>query len=110
MNPGELRYRLVIERRTAVQSSSGDLEDRWVVFASRRAKLTRSLGSEPFGAQQQVGSTTVTFTMRYLDGVTQAMRISSGGKLFDIKSAIDMDGQKRELTVTCVQRAGEAER
>ena len=47
------------------------------------------------GRTEQAGTHRVT--LRYRDDVTAAMRLSRGLRRFDIRSAVDPDGRRRDL-------------
>lgn len=52
---------------------------------------------------QQVATQTVTFTIRFLDGVTAKMRIQYDSELYDIEQIAEL-GRKMYLSITCKKR------
>lgn len=108
LNLGEMRHEVIIERRTSEQDTAGEQLDQWILVARRRAQLVATAGRELQAAQQQVGRVPVLFKLRYLFGVLPSMRLTCSGVLYDIKSAVDPDGRRAELLVTCEERVGES--
>jgi SPP1 family predicted phage head-tail adaptor len=54
-------------------------------------------GSERMRADRPEQSLTHKITLRYRDGVTGAMRLTSGLRRFAIRAASDPDGSRRDL-------------
>ena len=54
-------------------------------------------GSERVRADRPEQSLTHRITLRYRDGVTGAMRLTSGLRRFAIRAASDPDGARRDL-------------
>jgi SPP1 family predicted phage head-tail adaptor len=54
-------------------------------------------GSERVRADRSEQSLTHKITLRYRDGVTGAMRLTSGLRRFAIRAASDPDGSRRDL-------------
>jgi SPP1 family predicted phage head-tail adaptor len=97
---GELRHQVEILVRTSAQDSSGQPLDTWTVFATRMASLRRAPGREVFASAERNGRVPVVFDLRFLDGVTPAMRVRFNGKVHNIQSAFDPDGRRAELVIT----------
>lgn len=109
LDPGKMRFRIAIERRSDAQDAAGQQLDEWSTFASRRASQEGpEAGSEPNAAQQQVGRMPTTWRLRFVAGVLPSMRVRVGQRVYDIVSAADPDGMKRELVLTTLERVGEA--
>lgn len=105
---GEARHQISIQSRSTVQDAAGEPANTWTEYASRRASIQRTPGKEAFAAAQDNGRIPVVFRLRWLDGVTPAMRVVFDSKVFDIRSIVDVDGRKAELMLTCDERVGEA--
>lgn len=107
LDAGKMRFRALVQRPSETKGPSGQPVDAWVTVANRRAARVPSAGSEQLVAQQRVGRVPVEWRLRYVDGVTPAMRLVSGGKVYEITSAIDPDGTKTELRVSSLELIGE---
>lgn len=77
---GLLRERIVIQNYTETRSSSGAQLKTWVKFAERHALVRPSMGREQFDLAHTKAEQIVRFTLRYLSGVTEQMRILYGGR------------------------------
>lgn len=106
LNLGAMRHEVRIERRTTTQQASGQPEDTWLLVAERRAERIATTGTERDAAQQEIARVPTVFKIRYLEGVLPSMRLTSGGKLYDIKSAVP-DPLNVELVITCEELVGE---
>lgn len=106
---GDYRHQITVQQRSTTQDAAGEQLDAWTTFITRRAAIQRTPGREAFAAAQDNGRVPTVFEMRYVDGVTNAMRVVFDSRVFDIKSAIDPDnGLKAKLLVTCDERVGES--
>jgi SPP1 family predicted phage head-tail adaptor len=94
-----MRHSVTIERPTSDKDAAGQPKARWVKHAERRAEIVRSPGREAFVAASRLAKVPTFFRLRYLEGVTAGMRLVHGEKIYDIKSAVDKDGLKRELEI-----------
>lgn len=99
MEAGKLRHRIMIEAPTGAQNEFGEPVEGWSLFASVWASREDLTGREAFLAQQAKSEVTSRFRVRYLDGVTGSMRISSDGVLYNIESVQDVDGRRRSLVL-----------
>ena len=91
MRIGPLRNRIVIEEKSATQDAEGGEVVTWATFATVWASMQSITGREFFAAAQINSSVTVKFGIRWLDGVTPAMRISFDSKLYNIVAVLDSD-------------------
>jgi head-tail adaptor len=114
INAGAMRHQVELQVRSTVQDAAGERADVWNVFAQRRAALMRTPGQEVFAAAQRAGRVPVVIRMRWLAGVTDAMRLvfrcgcCAGRGVHDVKSAIDEAGRNEELVVTAEEHPEEA--
>lgn len=108
IRPGPMRHRVVIQRRATGTDAAGGVRDAWEEFASRRASVDRAAGSEVWASAQRSGRVPTVFRLRYLDGVTPAMRLLVGGRAYNILSAVDQEGRRAELVITAEELVGEA--
>ncbi len=101
---GAMNSKIDILKLTGVKDAVGN--PTWDKFAdnvwARIQTLTSTYKEKP---QQNVPEATHRIVIRYIDGVTSAMRIQSGGKLYLIEGdPSDPDGQRRELWINCYMR------
>jgi SPP1 family predicted phage head-tail adaptor len=108
MRPGAMRHRVTIQRRASGVEAAGGVLNGWEDFATRSASIDRAPGSEVWAAAQKSGRVPVVFRLRYLAGVTPAMRLLHKGVVHEIKSAVDMEGRGAELVITAEELVEEA--
>ena len=71
-----------------------------------RASVEPLQGREYFSGPFQMGKSIIRIRIRYIEGITNKMRIKYGKRLFDIYSVIDSMESHRELQLMC--KEGEA--
>ncbi len=109
---GELRHVIQFEvppgSDDAARLPSGgvDPDADWPVFATLRAKIESLGGTEQFGAAQFNPESMFRMTIRYYPGLTTAMRIRFGTRLFDVISLSDYD--ERHKFIIVLAREGKA--
>ncbi|MFL9960460.1 phage head closure protein [Paraburkholderia sediminicola] len=104
MRTGKLNRRITIERRQDSKNGSGGTISGWIQFATPWAAINYLSGMERNATLHQGGETAdarTTFTMRYLAGVTETMRILYGGKAFNIRFINDVLDRHKTLILTC---------
>ena len=98
---GTLDKRVTIEAPTSTRNAIGEAVPGWSVFAAAWASIEPLQGRE-FWAQQQVQSeVTVRIRIRYLAGVTAAMRVVGGPKVYTILAVINPGDANEELQLMC---------
>jgi SPP1 family predicted phage head-tail adaptor len=87
MGAGKLDRRLIIQRKSVTESTSGEPIETWSPLATVWAQQRPNRGAERFSARQLVGEAVMTFQMRYRAdlALTVQDRIEYEGKLWDIK-------------------------
>ncbi len=98
-----MREQVLIEQRSTQQDAAGQPVETWQVVARRRAEIERMTGREAWASQQRLGRVPTIFHLRWVEGIKPQMRLTCAGALYDITSAIDPDGTKAELTLTCLE-------
>ena len=104
MRAGNLDRVIVIERCTAGVDEYGTVTDAWVVFATMRAQVLQYSTDDRDTAHGSSTERTVTFRMRWLDGLTLADRASYEGQPFSIKQVKEI-GRRVGLDLIC-ERVG----
>jgi head-tail adaptor len=110
---GDMRHQFQIQRRSSTRDAAGEQVLTWIEFASRRAAIQRTPGAEVFASAQRNGRIPTVVRMRFVAGVTPAMRIVGLcpchlNKVFDIKDPTNVDGRGEELVIVAEEIVGEA--
>ena len=100
LRAGEMRHRVRLEQQSTSVDAAGQPLTTWSLFAERWAAIQRTPGGEVFASAQRGGRVPTVFRLRYLAGVTPAMRVVLGAKAYNILSAFDPSGLKEELVLT----------
>lgn len=79
MRAGQLREQIIVQQKTIARSASGAQTLTWTVFAIRNAMVVAAMGSESFDLATTKAEQVVKFSLRYLAGVTEQMRVLHGG-------------------------------
>lgn len=104
---GKLRHKITIQKRSATTDEYGGESDVWTDFLTVRASVEPLQGREFYASQQMQAETTIRFRIRYAAGITPQMRVSYGGRFFNISSIINPDEANHELHIMAVEVAGE---
>ncbi len=98
MRAGELDRKIVIQSLTQTRDAYGALSDTWATFATVWAKKRDVRGDEYFAAQQVNARVDSIFTIHYLSGVLETMRIACDGKYWDIRRLNEL-GRREGLEI-----------
>jgi SPP1 family predicted phage head-tail adaptor len=107
IRPGTMRHRATLQQRATGLDAAGGVRNAWEDFATRWASLERTPGSEVWASAQNSGRVPAVFSLRYLAGVTPAMRLVYDGKVYNVLSAVDQEGRKAEIVITAEELVGE---
>ncbi|WP_242302067.1 phage head closure protein [Bacillus cereus group sp. BfR-BA-01423] len=111
LNSADLNKRIVIEHKTSeTKDEEGNVVPaEWNEFAKPWAKPETPFGSgfrsEVFQGNAEFVIKLINFKIRYQEGINSAMRVRYQNKLFEIKSAIDVDEQHKEICLICEERS-----
>lgn len=102
MNPGELKKRFTIQKKTYVEQPNGSNQETWqdyvTVWSSIKPLRTRNL----LLAQQVGSSITEEVKIRYRTDINSTMRGIYQGKIYNfIGDPINVEGRNRELLINC---------
>jgi SPP1 family predicted phage head-tail adaptor len=89
IRPGELKERVVIQASTESRNALGETTLSWSEYASRWASVEGVSAREALMNGKQEVNVTHRVKMRYVDGLTQNMRILWRGKTLDIVSLLE---------------------
>jgi len=101
MEPGKLRHRVNLQRRTTTQSATGQPTVAWTTYAARWASVRPLQGREFMLAKQVAADVTTEIKLRYLGGVTAEDRVLFGSRIYDINTVINTDERNVELVLMC---------
>lgn len=100
-----MRHQVELQVRTTVQDGAGEPSNTWNLFAKRRAAIQRTPGEEVFASAQRGARVPVIIRIRWLAGVTNAMRLifrcacCADRGVHDVK-VTDPTGLREELLIT----------
>lgn len=97
MNTGRMRHIITLQEKRSTIGEYGGMVDTWQDVATVWASVEPLRGRELFAAQAAQSVTTVRFRIWYMDGVSQAMRILFGSKVYNIESVIDINHDHTEI-------------
>ncbi|MCB1511521.1 MAG: phage head closure protein [Hyphomicrobiaceae bacterium] len=106
MRAGKLDRDITIQRGTTTIDEYGTMTQTWADVATLRAQIVQQSTEEfirGFGASDV---TAVIFRTRWLDGVTNADRISHDGGIYNIKEMKEI-GRRRGLEIRCTSMGGD---
>lgn len=98
---GNFRHQVYIEENNGVKGPTGALGDNWETFAITRAAIWPSKGKEIVIDGKLVMKTTFTIRIRYQPGITAAMRIRFGTRIFNIVQMPNMEERNVLLDFVC---------
>ncbi len=98
---GRLRYRLAIESPLDTTDDNGGADRTWVAAGTLWASITPTARARRFAADREEQAVTHTIIFRRRDGLTAAMRLRAGARLFRILAIEDADGLARFTRALC---------
>lgn len=103
MRAGELRHRVTIQQPVEVLDDYNTPSVVWQDFARVWAAIEPLSGREYLQLQNTNAEITVRIRIRYLPGITPAMRVVYGSRVFNIQAVIDVEEKHRELHLMCAE-------
>ena len=98
----DYRHKLKFIQRSESYDQYGDPTDEWITFKDGVwASKDPLLGNEYFTALTNDSKVEVKFNMRYVDGITNDMRIKHGDEVYEILSSVNVSSLNRELLCYC---------
>jgi SPP1 family predicted phage head-tail adaptor len=98
MRIGRLRHLVTIEHKVMTPDGAGGHAAAWVTFAQVWAGVEPLRGQERFEAQKLNGEISHKVIVRYLAGVTPAMRVRFGDRILR-QAAPPVNPQERNLSL-----------
>ena len=97
MKVGKMRYRIKLQIPTDETDMYANPKDEWTDFKEVWADIVPVSGREYFAAEQAMSETQFKIYIRYIDGVTQKMRVLHGNVAYEILTVL---GDKRSGMLT----------
>lgn len=85
MMAGKLNRRVTIQSATVAQDENGEPIQTWATFKTVWAERKDVRGAERFDADQRLAIRTATFRIRWLESVSEHMRVIDAGTIYDVK-------------------------
>lgn len=99
VNIGELKQRITLERLARSINNNGFEIETWEPFKTVWAKVENLHGREYFTAAQVKAEKTVKFTIRYIKGIDETMRILFKDKVYNITSIDNIKYQNKFVEI-----------
>lgn len=100
---GELRHRVTIQAEDRQDDGQGGYTPMWRDVETVLASIQPISGNEALVARQLQDTVTHKVVMRYRPGITAAMRLKFGTRLFNIREVRNYDERNRRLELRCVE-------
>jgi SPP1 family predicted phage head-tail adaptor len=100
IDPGRLRERATIQQATERRNSLGETTLEWATFAERWASVEGVSSREALDLGQVDVQLTHRVRLRYVDGMTQNMRLVWRGRTLEIVSLLEY-GNRSEHVAIC---------
>lgn len=88
----KLNRRVLIQKRTTARDAAGQPVAGWQDIAEVWAAIRDLTGQQYIAAQATQNAVTSEITIRFIEGITAAMRVVHGADIYDVK---DVQGQDR---------------
>lgn len=101
MMAGRLSESIVIQDKSVTRDAYGAESIAWTTVATVPASAEPLAGREYLAMRQAQADISIRFRVRYLAGVTPAMRVQWRGGYYDILEVINPRAADRELELLC---------
>ena len=105
INPGDLRTRITLQRRTTTADAGGFMVPAWATLAVVWARWTNVHGSEVWAAQAMGAEQPATALIRYYSGLDPTCAVLLGTVQYEIVSLDDIQ-DRHEWVELKVRRMG----
>lgn len=102
----EFRHLIVVQQRAVTKDEIGGQTVAWSTFTSPWAKAKPTGGSQRTFAGKIDNPAGMEFTIRYVAGVTETMRVLWGSRTFDIKNVQNVEERNIYLVLKTEERVG----
>lgn len=101
MQAGKLRHRITIQQRATARDAIGGQSTSWETFATVWGEALPVRGREFVSLRVAQSDISVRFNVRYLAGITPAMRVQWDDNAYGIVEVINVDGRNMTLELLC---------
>lgn len=102
MRAGRLNKLITIEQATETQDATGQAVKSWATYRQVWAAIEPIKSGEHITSQQIVGEATVRIRVRADNGITEKMRVSWNGRIYNIEGPpINISERDREMHLMC---------
>ncbi|SHF50233.1 phage head closure protein [Caloramator proteoclasticus] len=103
MNIGDMRHRITILKPVKATDDNGFETETYENFKTVWASISNLYGREYFEAATLNAEKTVKFTIRYIDGIDNSMRISFRGKQYEITFIDNIKYENRFIEIRALE-------
>ena len=103
IDPGRLRERVTVQQATETRNTIGETVQAWSTFAERWASVEGLSSREVLLQGQQQTELSHRVRMRYVDGMTQTMRLLWRWRVLEISSLLE-HANRSEHELLCTER------
>lgn len=103
MNIGDMRHRIIILKPVKITDDNGFETETYENFKTVWASISNLYGREYFEAATLNAEKTVKFTIRYIDGIDNSMRISFKGKQYEITFIDNIKYENRFIEIRALE-------
>lgn len=103
MSIGKMRHRITFQRITSVINENGFESEMPQEYQTVWAAVTNLHGKEYFEARAVQEENTVKFTIRYLAGIDQTMKILFQGKAYNITAIDNIKYKNRYIEIQAME-------
>jgi len=104
LKSGELRHSISILQKTEINGTYGK-ETTWAAFKTVRAKVTQPRTDESDSDQGVTRKEKLIIFIRYTSGISENNRVNYNGNEYNVISARDVKGMRRELIIDAQKRS-----
>jgi SPP1 family predicted phage head-tail adaptor len=94
---------ITLQRRGSAQDSVGQTVETWTDISQAWATIKPITGREYFNASGERAEVTHRVSIWWISGVAPRDRVLYRSRVFDIKSAINVDERNKDLELMCVE-------
>lgn len=108
LRAGKLTKRVEVQELTETRDAHGGITETWTTIATRWASVEPLSGRERWSAEQVDSDITHRIRMRRFRGLTTNHRIRWDGRVFNLRSVLNLDEADVEHELLCVEPTGGA--
>ena len=100
MNPGQLRTRIMVQKKSITYNSYNEPVETWKDSIELWSDVINTGGGEFYAAQKLNAQTTAVFRTRYVSSISSLDRIRYGNRIFEILFINDVSERHIELLIS----------